>query len=397
MPAISRPTSKDVAQEAGVSQSTVSLVLGGKWTGRVSPATARSVRIAAERLGYRPNKAARNLRLGTTRTVLLMVPTLTAPFFGPVYTGAARVAARHGFGVVVSTWPEDDPSATAETADSVTPDSVTPDGVTPDGVTPDSVTADSVTPGGVTADGVTDRTPRNGPWTAPHEAIDGILASSMAASTTATTVGGALREYRLTPAVMLDSGPAGDHVPTVDFGVADGMRAIVEHLGALGHRRIGHVAAAVDQWTFRARADALTAAVTALPGGTVTRATCAIDVTSAKNAAGRLLDRSERPTALVCDDDLIAAGAYKAARARGLDVPSDLSVTGFDDVLLATALEPELTTIRLPAEELGAQGMTALLDLLAGRRPPPRTLPGELIVRGSTAPPTPGDKDSRTP
>ena len=95
MPAISRPTSKDVAQEAGVSQSTVSLVLGGKWSGRVSPATARSVRSAAERLGYRPNQAARNLRLGTTRTVLLMVPTLTAPFFGPVYTGAARVAARH--------------------------------------------------------------------------------------------------------------------------------------------------------------------------------------------------------------------------------------------------------------------------------------------------------------
>ncbi|WP_199487450.1 LacI family DNA-binding transcriptional regulator [Actinomadura spongiicola] len=358
MPAISRPTSKDVAQEAGVSQSTVSLVLGGKWTGRVSPATARSVRIAAERLGYRPNKAARNLRLGTTRTVLLMVPTLTAPFFGPVYTGAARVAARHGFGVVVSTWPEDDPAGTGETVD---------------------------------------RTPRNGPWASPHEAIDGILASSMAASTTATTVGGALREYRLTPAVMLDSGPAGDRVPTVDFGVADGMRAIVEHLAALGHRRIGHVAAAVDQWTFRTRADALTAAVTALPGGTVTRASCMIDVTSAKDAAGRLLDRSDRPTALVCDDDLIAAGAYKAARARGLDVPADLSVTGFDDVLLATALEPELTTVRLPAEELGTQGMTALLDLLAGRRPPPRTLPGELIVRGSTAPPAPGDKDPRTP
>ncbi|MFI0482391.1 LacI family DNA-binding transcriptional regulator [Actinomadura sp. 9N215] len=336
MPAVSRPTSKDVAHEAGVSQSTVSLVLGGKWTGRVSPATARSVRSAAERLGYRPNLAARNLRLGTTRTVLLMVPTLTAPFFGPVYTGAARVASRHGFGVVVSTWSDD----TAGRADS--------------------------------------------PFAAPDEAIDGVLASSIAVE--------ALGEFRQTPAVMLDSGPAdpadpaGHRVPTVDFGVADGMRDIAAHLAGLGHRRFGHVAAAVDQWTFRARADALADAVAALPGATLRRASCAIDVGSAKDAAARLLDRPSRPTTLICDDDLIAAGAYKAARARGLDVPADLSVTGFDDVLLATALEPELTTVRLPAEELGAQGMTALLDLLAGRRPAPRVLPGQLMIRGSTAP-----------
>ncbi|TDD35145.1 LacI family transcriptional regulator [Actinomadura sp. KC06] len=346
MPAVSRPTSKDVAQEAGVSQSTVSLVLGGKWTGRVSPATARSVRSAAARLGYRPNQAARNLRLGTTRTVLLMVPTLTAPFFGPVYTGAARVASRHGFGVVVSTWPDGTEG----------PDRTGGKGV-------------------------------DSPFAVPDEAIDGVLASSLAVE--------ALGEFRQTPAVMLDSGPAGPsgpysmpRPPTVDFGVADGMRDIVAHLTALGHRRIGHVAAGVDQWTFRARADALAGALGRVPGSALLRATCAIDAGSARDAAARLLDRADPPTALVCDDDLIAAGAYKAARARGLDIPGDLSVTGFDDVLLATALEPELTTVRLPAEELGAQGMTALLDLLAGRRPPPRVLPGELIVRGSTTPPS---------
>ena len=222
MPATSRPTSKDVAQEAGVSQSTVSLVMGGKWTGRVSPATARSVHAAAERLGYRPNPAARNLRLGTTRTVLLMVPTLTAPFFGPVYTGAARIATGHGFGIVVSTWPDD-----------------------------------AGTGGG----------PAEGPFTAPHETIDGILGSSLEAGRLRS---GALRQFAGTPAVMLDSGPHGD-VPTVDFGVADGMRAIARHLAALGHRRFGHVAAGVDQWTFHARAQALEEAVRDVPGGTLLR------------------------------------------------------------------------------------------------------------------------------
>ncbi|HEY8481550.1 MAG TPA: LacI family DNA-binding transcriptional regulator [Spirillospora sp.] len=332
-----RPTSKDVAQEAGVSQSTVSLVLCGKWEGRVSPATAATVRDAAERLGYRPNQAARNLRLGVTKTVLLIVPTLSAPFFGPVYTGAARVANRHGFGVVVSTWPDD----AAGPADS--------------------------------------------PFARPDEAIDGILASSMPAE--ALGGFGVLEGFGDTPAVMLDSGPAGERVPTVDFGVADGMRAVADHLAGLGHRRFGHVAAAVDQWTFRARADALAAAVAAVPGGVLTRSACAIDVASAKEAAGRLLDAPDRPTALVCDDDLLAAGAYKAARARGLDVPGDVSVTGFDDVLLATALEPELTTVRLPAETLGERGMTTLLDLLSGGSPEPQVLPGELIVRTSTAAP----------
>jgi LacI family transcriptional regulator len=110
-------------------------------------------------------------------------------------------------------------------------------------------------------------------------------------------------------------------------------------------------------------------------------------VRSAKEAAGRLLDLPDRPTALVCDDDLMAAGAYKAARARGLEIPGDLSVTGFDDVEIARALEPELTTVRLPAQELGEQGMLALLELLGGGRPEPRALPVELVVRASTAPP----------
>ncbi|WP_018653187.1 LacI family DNA-binding transcriptional regulator [Actinomadura flavalba] len=328
MHATSRPTSRDVARAAGVSQSTVSLVLGGKWNGRVSPATAASVQDAAERLGYRPNQAARSLRLGTTRTVLLMIPTIV-PFFGDVHVGAARVAARHGFAVVVYPWPDD-------------------------------------------------AGPAASPFAAPHEAIDGILASSLAPDV-AAGIGGA-------PLVMLDSDPSGP-VPTVDFAVADGMRAIVGHLAGLGHRRIGHLAAAIDQWTFHARGDALAAAVTALPGGAYTRAAAPLDVTASRDAAGTLLDAPDRPTALVCDDDVMAAGAYKAARARGLDIPRDLSVTGFDDVQLAVALEPELTTIRLPAEDLGAQGMTMLLDLLNDRPPPgPHSLPGTLIVRDSTAP-----------
>lgn len=299
-----------------MSQSTVSLVLAGKAEGRVKPETGRAVREAARRLGYRPNLAARNLRLGRTRTVLLVVPTLASPFFGAVYTGAARVAGERGFGIVVHPWDDD---------------------------------------------AVPARSPLD------IEAIDGVLASSL---------GGGMTGLGDLPVVVLDNDPAGG-APTVNFDVAGGMRAIARHLTALGHRRIGHLAAAVDAWTFRVRGEAL-APVTC-------RTTSAINVTAARAAALTLLDRPDRPTALVCDDDLIAAGAYKAARHLGLDVPGDLSVTGFDDILVATALEPELTTIRLPAEALGARAMTALLERLDGHEPPHVSLPGELIVRGSTA------------
>ncbi|WP_158101563.1 substrate-binding domain-containing protein, partial [Streptomyces bobili] len=93
------------------------------------------------------------------------------------------------------------------------------------------------------------------------------------------------------------------------------------------------------------------------------------------------------PTAIVCDDDKLAAGVYKALRRRGLRVPDDVSVTGVDDIALAAALDPELTTVRLDAELFGERGMHALLAVLEGRTPEEGQIPVELVVRGSTAPP----------
>ncbi|GAA3217803.1 LacI family DNA-binding transcriptional regulator [Actinocorallia longicatena] len=312
----SPPTSKDVAAEAGVSQSTVSMVLSGKWPGRVSASTAQTVREAAERLGYRPNPAARNLRLGRTRTILLVIPTLTAPFFAAVYTGAARVANEAGFSLVIFPWP-----------------------IIPDG-----------------------------PFRVPHEAIDGMLASSMAEDS--------LAGPRPVPLVMLDSDPEGT-APAVNFDIEGAVRDLTAHLFALGHRRIGHLAAAIDAWTFQRRASALDAAVEDL-----VRVFAPIAISTGYEAAYELLSRPDRPTALVCDDDTLAVGAHKAASALGLNVPGDLSITGFDDLVLAEALD--LTTVHLPAEELGAQAMTALLDLLQGRSPARPVLPAELVVRRST-------------
>ncbi|SEO66643.1 LacI family DNA-binding transcriptional regulator [Actinacidiphila rubida] len=333
-----RPTSRDVARAAGVSQATVSLVLGGKWRGRVSERTASAVRATADELGYRPNLAARSLRLGRTRTALLVVPALTNEYFARLYSGAAGVAAEHGFGVVLYPSPE--------------------------GVGP-----------------------ARDPFGSARAAIDGVIASSMAADALAG-IGDVGRDGGL-PLVMLDSDPSAPQgPPTVNLAVGDGIRQVTRHLLDLGHRRFAHLAADVDTWTFRVRAEAVAAELAGVPGAVLTSERCALDVAAARAAAGRALDGpGPRPTALLCDGDVLAAGACKAVRGLGLRVPDDVSVSGFDDLSLASALDPELTSVRLPAEEVGSAGMRALLELLDGGTPRPSELPVELVVRGSTARP----------
>ncbi|MGW3654594.1 LacI family DNA-binding transcriptional regulator [Streptomyces sp. NPDC005151] len=335
-PAPARPTSRDVARAAGVSQATVSLVLGGKWRGRVSEATAARVRAATQDLGYRPNLAARSLRLGRTRTALLVVPALTNEFFARVYTGAAAVAAEHDFGVVLY------PS--------------------PDGTGP-----------------------ARDPFASARAALDGVIASSMAADAL-----DALRGADL-PLVMLDSDPADTGVAArVNLDIADGMRQVTDHLLTLGHRRFLHLASAIDSWTFAVRAGAVRDTLRGVPGTSVRTVPAALDVRAGREATEHALAApGPRPTAIICDDDILAAGACKAARRLGLRVPDDLSVTGFDDLALATAVEPELTTVQLPAEQVGERGMTALLSVLDGCPAEPGSLPVHLVVRGSSGPPPP--------
>ncbi|NEE56337.1 LacI family transcriptional regulator, partial [Streptomyces sp. SID8455] len=234
-PAPPRPTSRDVARAAGVSQATVSLVLGGKWPGRVSEATAQRVRECAAELGYRPNLAARSLRLGRTRTALLVVPALTNEFFARVYTGAAAVAAEHDFGVVLY------PS--------------------PDGTGP-----------------------ARDPFASARAALDGVIASSMASDALSALHGAEL------PLVMLDSDPAGtDAAAHVNLDIADGMRQVTDHLLGLGHRRFVHLASAVDTWTFAVRAQALREAVGAVPDAEMRTVRAPLDVRAGREATEQAL------------------------------------------------------------------------------------------------------------
>jgi len=324
-----RVTSVDVAKHAGVSQSTVSLVFSGKGEGRVSAATQQRVRHAARELGYRPNVAAQALRLGSSRAVALLVPDVTNPFFSRVLRGAQRAAAEAGYTVaLVDT--ANDRRWEAQSFEAL----------------------------------------RAGP-------VDGYLLFEVDAP----------EALGPDPNVVLMEAEAPRRL-SVRFDAEAGAAAAIRHLLELGHRRVAHLAAAFDAPTFGLRETARRRvfAEFGLDPDAQPRTLSPITIDDARAAAADLL--AEQPTACFCDDDILAAGFYLAARERGVRIPEDVSVVGFDDMDFARVLTPALTTVALDAELLGATAFELLEARMAGRRSRRRVvLPAELLVRDSTAKP----------
>ncbi|GGO30398.1 LacI family DNA-binding transcriptional regulator [Deinococcus humi] len=330
-PALSRRvTSLNVARLAGVERSTVSLVLNGKAMGRVTPAVQALVWQAANQLGYRPNAAARTLRLGEPRAVALVVPQAVNPFFAPVLHGATVEARRRGYAVVLID-AEDDGAWHERLLDTLS-----------------------------------------------RQSVSGLLLWSALDDTTL----GAWRDR----IVLVEDTRSG--VPSVLLDVESGTRQVASHLLKLGHRRFGYLAARSPHPTFARRKAAFLEALRQEAGTFVWNEVDApFELDAALQAAAALLQDPQRPTALFCDDDLLAAGAYKAARSLGLRIPADVSVVGFNDVPLARVLEPELTTVAAEPSVLGVRAVATLLDLLEGQIAAPFVLETRLIVRDSTGSP----------
>jgi LacI family transcriptional regulator len=191
------------------------------------------------------------------------------------------------------------------------------------------------------------------------------------------------------PTVAIDphTGPAGP--ATVDTDNLGGARTATEHLIALGHRRIAHVRGRADlesaQLRERGYREALEAA--GIPYDPALVADGAYRTTESTSAVQTLLDAPHPPTALFAANDLSALEAVRVARARGLRVPEDLSVVGFDDIPDAAASTPGLTTIRQSLPEMGAAAVRILLEMLGGSAPEHIRMPAELVLRGSTTRP----------
>ncbi len=328
------PTSFDVAKLAGVSQSTVSLVLSGKATGRVSRETQEAVLRVAREIGYQPHLAPRTLRLGRTHVAALLIPDVSNPYFATVLLGAEQAARERDYTVVqVSTGNDADWQQRIVHA-------------------------------------------------LATRAFDGFLLCSVDVPDSAHLA--LLRGN----AVLVDS--SSTEFPSLLLDIEGGTRTALSHLLHLGHRRIAHLAAHIDVETFRVRQRIYQHVLreAGLPVRADYQVTAGIDVEEACRAVLDVLRGPEPPGAFFCDDDLMAAGVYRAARQLGLRVPEDLSIVGFADSLVAQLLDPPLTTVSIPAQEIGRRAIELLLTCLETDVAPfVETIPLDFAARASTAAP----------
>lgn len=329
-----RATAHDVAARAGVSQPTVSLVMSGNPKARVSAVTRSRVLRAAEELGYRPNVLAQGLVRRRSFALGVVVPDLANPFFAAVVSGAEKVAAKAGYAVFLC---EAGETSAEDHLDALKSRQI-------DGVILDAVGAAALT----------------------AESLSGI---------NVVLVDEALEEY---PGIVSDAEHAGE--------LAAG------HLLSLGHRSFAFIGPAIDASAFRLRergfAKTLRAAGVALASERLRRASPTVG--GGVQGMRALLALRPRPTAVFCANDLTAIGALKACARAQVSVPRDVSIVGCDDIELAQLVTPELTTVAIPAREMGARAARLLIRQLSGEAVAPggrqsRALPVRLVTRGTTA------------
>lgn len=340
-----RVTVRAIAAETGVSIATVSRVLNDSTN--VAPETRELVRRAAEQLGAEAAASRRTPTRTKPETVYVRCPYVLTDYFGLIVSSIAETLELHGRTLILNAGE----AAQRETVLPTLP------------ARPDLGGAIVILP------------------PEPTEALVALRARGF-------------------PFVVVDPRtPPPRDVAAVSAAHFAGARSLTHHLIQLGHRRIGVVAGPHNWLAGEARLAghaAALAAVGVLPDPALTRLG---EPTThlGYRAGGELLDLPDRPTALVCFNDKTAVGALAAASERGLNVPHDLSITGFDDIDLAQATNPQLTTVRQPLAEMGRMAVGLLIRLLDGHRVDALhvELATELVVRGSTGPapvpvPTPG-------
>ncbi|WP_084729533.1 LacI family DNA-binding transcriptional regulator [Streptacidiphilus neutrinimicus] len=327
----------DIAAQAGVSEATVSRVLNGK--PGVAAATRQSVLAALDVLGYeRPTR----LRQRSAGLIGLITPELSNPIFPALAQVIEQVLTRYGYTPVLCTQ----------------------------------------TPGGSTEDELVEMLVERG--------VTGIVfVSGLHADTTADTARYDRLQGQGVPFVMINGYSEKVAAPFISPDDRAAMWMAVRHLAGLGHERVGLAVGPSRFVPVLRKEEGFVAATGEVLGLSEERSRDLIQhslftVEGGQAAANVLLDKG--CTAIVCGSDLMAFGAIRGARARGLSVPKDISVVGFDDSPLIAFADPPLTTIRQPVEAMGAAAVNVLLEEIGGN-PAQRgefVFQPELVVRGST-------------
>jgi LacI family transcriptional regulator len=331
-------TIRDVAERAGVSTATVSRVISG--TTRVKPTTRAGVLAAVEALGYRPSGVARSLKLRSTRTIGLVVTDIANPYFPKIVRAVEDAALERGHAVLLCDG-ADDPSREETYLDLLI-----------------------------------------------ERRVDGIVIASSGLEER-------YREWlgrRPVPVVLVNCTARGAALPAILSDNRAGGRLAAEHVLALGHRRIGHISAPSRNAAAGERLAGIRDATQAVPDAELAVVDGDGTVEGGEAAAHLLLDRRPGPTAILCYNDLTAIGVVRAVRDRGLRVPADVSVVGYDDIPFSAWLEPALTTVAQDTSEMGRWAVERLVERIAGHASEPAAdgvvlLPVRLRIRASTAPP----------
>lgn len=334
-----RPTQREIAEEVGVSRTTVSLVLNEVPGIRVSPETRQRILEAAQRLNYYPNAGARRLASGKTSTIGLVWhrgpnPTYRDAFLPGLLEGVTRAAHKYGYHVMFR----------------------------------------PIEPG-ETDDGYVEL--------ARSHHTDGIIFSGPRSDDPHL-----LKLHAERFPIVLHGQLPGTDIPSVDVDNVHGATVAVEHLLASAHRRVGIITNAplvytASQQRLRGYKEALAEA--GIPYDDCLVREGNFDGESGESAMEALLTCEPTPTAVFVASDMVAMGALKAIREHGLKVPDDVALVGFDDITAARFVTPTLTTVRLPTFGLGWSAAETLIDLIEENTPAQTQilLETELIVRQS--------------
>jgi LacI family transcriptional regulator, galactose operon repressor len=332
----------DVAKKAGVSRTAVSFVLNNVPDASIPDTTRARILQAARELNYIPNVQGLNLARGRTMMIALVIRQTSEQmsadlFMGEFIRGATRVMEAEDYHLLVhASEPEDHHSTYGKLV----------------------------------------RTRK----------VDGLLVSSPLVNDPEVK----LLHEEGTPIVLHGALPTSD-IPSVDVDNVQGAYSAVRHLIGLGHRRIGHISNAPFSYTssvdrHTGYCQALEEAHIAYDENLVLGGEFTAD--SGYVLMRQLLNLPEPPTAVFVGSDVLSIGAVDAIYDRGLTIPNDISVASFDDVLISRYIRPPLTTVHLPAYDLGRRATEMILQIIH-RKPLPALrvlLPTELIIRHSTAP-----------
>ncbi|ESW79462.1 LacI family transcriptional regulator [Mesorhizobium sp. C280B] len=314
-------TMVEVARRAGVSVSTVSHVINR--TRFVSPAKSKAINEAIALLGYQPNALARSLKVASTNSVGLAISAISNPYFTDIICAVEAECARLGLMVFLSDT-QDDPDRELAVV------------------------------------------------RAFHQRrVDGVILAPSGAPERATNY---LAE-KMVPCVLIDRF-ADERFDQIGVENQSAMRALIDHVASFGHQRIGFIAGQPGLATTRERINAFKSALMAnglayvseyLPPGNV-------DTASATASTRAMLSLASPPTALVTGNNMATIGAVRAVREKGLAIPRDLSLVGFDDFEWADCFEPRLTLIAQPCTEIGRQAASLLSARIASTDTEPRSV-----------------------